>query len=192
MAAASPSVFTRVPRAWRGWVLPLALVLLWGAAIGFGWSTSPLLVSPLKVAATGWQQIASGKLAMALQASLVRDLAGLALGAGAGLLFGGALGLSRAFERALGPSFHTLKQISLFAWVPLLSAWFGLGEGAKIAFVSMAAFFPVVLNTFEACAACRASSWKSRASTASAAGSCCAAWCCQPHRPPSSPACTWR
>jgi len=42
-----------------------------------------------------------------------------------------------------------LKQISLFAWIPLLSVWFGLGDAAKVAFLSLAAFFPVVLNTFE-------------------------------------------
>ena len=27
--------------------------------------------------------------------------------------------------------------------------WFGLGDAAKVAFLSLAAFFPVVLNTFE-------------------------------------------
>jgi sulfonate transport system permease protein len=31
----------------------------------------------------------------------------------------------------------------------LLSVWFGLGDAAKVAFLSLAAFFPVVLNTFE-------------------------------------------
>ncbi len=49
----------------------------------------------------------------------------------------------------MGPSFHTVKQISLFAWIPLISVWFGLGDAAKVAFLSLAAFFPVVLNTFE-------------------------------------------
>ena len=64
-------------------------------------------------------------------------------------MFGALLGGSRWFDRLIGPSFHTLKQISLFAWIPMLSMWFGLGDAAKIAFIAMAAFFPVVLNTFE-------------------------------------------
>ena len=62
---------------------------------------------------------------------------------------GAALGLSRLAERLLGPSFHTFKQISLFAWLPLLSVWFGLGEAAKIAFVALASFVPVAVNTFQ-------------------------------------------
>jgi len=138
-----------VPRPLRGFVIPALLVALWWAAVRFGWSTSPLLVAPGKVWQTGVDQVASGKVFAALGASLWRDLAGFAIGASAGLLFGALLGASRLAERFIGPSFHTLKQISLFAWIPLLSVWFGLGDAAKVAFLSLAAFFPVVLNTFE-------------------------------------------
>ncbi|WP_116346857.1 ABC transporter permease [Cupriavidus taiwanensis] len=139
----------RLPRALRGWVLPLALLALWWAAVRFGWTTSPLLVPVSSVWDTAVRQLQSGALATALAASLWRDLAGFAIGASAGLVFGTALGLSRLFERLVGPSFHTVKQISLFAWIPLISVWFGLGDAAKVVFLSLAAFFPVVLNTFE-------------------------------------------
>lgn len=138
-----------VPRALRGWVLPLALLALWWLAVRLGWSESPLLVAPGKVWDTAVAQLASGQLVAALGASLWRDLVGFAIGASAGLLFGAVLGASRLFEKLVAPSFHTLKQISLFAWIPLLSVWFGLGDAAKVAFLSLAAFFPVVLNTFE-------------------------------------------
>ena len=140
---------TRVPRALRGWVVPLLLLALWWAAVRFGWSTSPLLIAPAQVWRTGVEQVASGKVFAALGASLWRDLVGFAIGASAGLLIGALLGASRFAEKLIGPSFHTLKQISLFAWIPLLSVWFGLGDAAKVAFLSLAAFFPVVLNTFE-------------------------------------------
>ena len=140
---------TIVPRPMRGFVIPALLVLAWWTAVRFGWSSSPLLVAPGKVWDTGVAQLTSGKLSSALGASLWRDLIGFAIGAGAGLLFGALLGASRLAEKLVGPSFHTLKQISLFAWIPLLSVWFGLGDAAKVAFLSLAAFFPVVLNTFE-------------------------------------------
>jgi sulfonate transport system permease protein len=139
----------RLPRAARGWVLPLFLLALWWAAFRFGWTQSPLLVPVAKVWDTAVEQARSGALFVALGASLWRDLAGFAIGAGAGLVFGTLLGLSRRFEQVAGPSFHTIKQISLFAWIPLISVWFGLGDAAKIVFLSLAAFFPVVLNTFE-------------------------------------------
>lgn len=140
---------TLIPRPLRGWVIPAVLLVTWWAAVRFGWSTSPLLVAPSTVWHTAVEQASSGKLFAAIGASLRRDLIGFAIGAFGGLAFGAALGASRLFEKLAGPSFHTLKQISLFAWIPLLSVWFGLGDAAKVAFLSLAAFFPVVLNTFE-------------------------------------------
>ena len=114
----------------RGFVLPAALLLLWWLAVELKWSTSPILVSPVAVWDRAVAQVASGELWAALSASLWRDAQGFVIGTLAGLLFGSLLGASRWFEKLLGPSFHTLKQISLFAWIPLLSVWFGLGDSA--------------------------------------------------------------
>ena len=138
-----------VPRRWRGAVLPLAGLLLWTLAWAGAWSDSPLLVSPLSIAAEGLAQWRSGALAEALQASLLRDAVGGLIGAGTGLLLGLLLGGSPLAERLLGPSLHTFKQISLFAWVPLISVWFGLGEASKVVFIALAAAMPVLLNTLE-------------------------------------------
>lgn len=148
-SSASVNIFERVPRRLRGWVLPVAIVALWWLAVRLGWSTSPLLVSPRAVWQRGVSQVVSGELWVALAASLWRMAWGFVIGSAAGLLVGAGLGWSRWAERLVGPTFHTLKQISLFAWIPMLSMWFGLGDAAKIAFVAMAAFFPVVLNTLE-------------------------------------------
>ena len=59
------------------------------------------------------------------------------------------MGISRLAERLLGPSFNAAKQVALFAWLPLLSVWCGTGELAKVVFVALSAFYPVVLNTCE-------------------------------------------
>lgn len=138
-----------IPKAVRGWVLPLALLLWWWAVYRFGWTQSELFVPLDKVWQTAVRMATSGELWLALQASLTRMLIGFVAGSLAGLLLGLALGLSRKTDQILGPTFHTLKQVSLFAWIPLISLWFGLGELAKIVFLALAAFFPVVLNTFE-------------------------------------------
>lgn len=100
-----------------------------------------------KVLATAVEQISGGKLWRALGASLAREFTGFAIGTLAGLLLGATLGVSRIFNRLAGPSFNTFKQISLFAWIPLISVWFGLGDTAKVAFLSLAALVPVVVNT---------------------------------------------
>lgn len=143
------NIFQRLPRRLRGWALPALILAAWWAAVESGWSSSPLLVSPLAVWQRGMGQVASGELWVALSASLWRMAWGFVIGSGIGLAVGALLGWSRWAERLVGPTFHTLKQISLFAWIPMLSMWFGLGDAAKIAFVAMAAFFPVVLNSFE-------------------------------------------
>jgi sulfonate transport system permease protein len=133
----------------RGATLPALLLACWWAAFHFHWTDSVMLVPIGKVWDTAVRMSSSGQLWRSLGASLARDLAGFALGSLAGLGLGIALGLSRLLENLIGPTLHTIKQISLFAWIPMISVWFGLGDTAKVVFLSLAAFFPVLLNTFE-------------------------------------------
>lgn len=132
---------------YRGWVVPVVAVAVWWLAANQGWSTSGLLVSPQKVAVTAWDQVSSASFWRAISASLARNLSGFFIGTFLGLILGCLLGFSRWFERLVGPSFNTFKQISLFAWIPLISVWFGLGDVAKVVFLSLAALVPVVVNT---------------------------------------------
>jgi sulfonate transport system permease protein len=142
---------TRKPlhRRLRGALLPLLALALWWAACRFHWTDSKLFVPPAQVLRTAWRMAAGGELWQALGASLQRDLIGFAIGGSAGFVVGGAMALSRGVDAAVGPSFHAVKQVSILAWIPLISLWFGLGEAAKVAFLSLAAFFPMVLNTYE-------------------------------------------
>ncbi|HYD66195.1 ABC transporter permease [Azospirillum sp.] len=133
----------------RGLVLPALLLAAWEAAHHLGLSDPRLLPPPSLVLARLGREAAEGGLWFHLGASLVRDLAGFAIGAAAGLLGGLLLGLWRGFDRLVGPSFHAWKQIAVFAWIPLISVWFGVGEAAKVVFVALAAFTPVVVNTHE-------------------------------------------
>ena len=137
-------------RQWRrGAVLPILLLVLWWAAYRFQWTDSKLFVPIDQVWDTAVRLGRNGYLLASLQASVGRFVAGFAIGSLAGLAVGMALGLSRLFEKMVGPSLHTVKQVSLLAWIPLISVWFGLGDSAKIAFLSLSAFFPVMLNTLE-------------------------------------------
>lgn len=133
----------------RGAVVPIALVLLWWLATTLEWVDTKLVASPPAVLDAFWQAATSGELWHNLAASLQRNLSGFVIGGLIGLAFGSALGLSRLAERLVGPTFHAAKQIALFAWIPLLSAWFGFGEPAKVAFIALAVFYPVALNSFE-------------------------------------------
>ncbi|MGY3295998.1 sulfonate transport system permease protein [Pseudomonas sp. TE6288] len=137
----------QVPRGWQSLLLPAGLLLLWQAANSLGWVDANILSSPLDVLRSLYAGLLDGSLPEALRLSLQRTLVGLLIGGGAGFALGLLLGLSTNAERLLGPSLSALRQVALFAWVPLLTAWFGLGEGAKLVFVALAAFFPMLIAT---------------------------------------------
>jgi sulfonate transport system permease protein len=139
----------REPEVRRGLMLPLFLLLAWVVVCRYGLVNAHILVAPRAVWETAKAQIESGDLWSHLQASLARDLGGFAIGSVLGLVVGGAMGLSRLFDKLVGPTFHAAKQVALFAWIPLMSVWFGTGEVAKIAFIALSAFYPIVVNTHE-------------------------------------------
>ncbi|POA65715.1 ABC transporter permease [Pseudomonas sp. GW531-T4] len=129
------------------WLLPLFLLALWQVANQLEWVDANILVSPLAVLQTTWNGLLDGSLSGGLGLSLRRTLGGLLLGGGLGFALGLLLGLSHLSERILGPILAAFRQIAIFAWVPLLTAWFGLGELAKWVFVALAAFFPLFIAT---------------------------------------------
>ncbi|MFC6301027.1 ABC transporter permease subunit [Pseudomonas sp. CCM 7893] len=129
------------------WLLPLSLLALWQVATQQDWVDPNILVSPWAVLQTAATGVRDGSLVSALGLSLSRTLGGLILGGGLGFALGLLLGLSRTSERVLGPTLSALRQIAIFAWVPLLTAWFGLGELAKWVFIALAAFFPLFIAT---------------------------------------------
>jgi sulfonate transport system permease protein len=137
------------PRFRRGIVLPIVALVLWQLITHFKLANVHLLVSPAAVAKSFVQQVKEGELFSQLLASLQRDLTGFLLGSLAGIVLGSAMGLWRIADRLFGPSFDAAKQVAVFAWIPLISVWFGTGEQAKVVFIGLAAFYPVVVNTYE-------------------------------------------
>lgn len=131
-------------------VAPLALLFaLWGLLTATG-RIDPLVLPPLSAV---WQAILDPQvqhdLLTGLLSSTVRLLEGAAIGIAFGLVFGAFLGLSPLVDRMIGPSFHAFRQIAIFAWIPLLTAWCGSGDMAKVVFVAMAAFMPTAMGTYE-------------------------------------------
>lgn len=128
---------------------PLALLLLW-EVLHRTRAVNPLfLPAPADVARVGRHLLESGALLRGWAASLGRLLAGFAIAAVLGVAGGTVLGVSRTAERAVSPTLAAVKQVSPFALLPLLSFWFGLGEPAKVAFITLTSVFPILVNTFE-------------------------------------------
>jgi sulfonate transport system permease protein len=133
---------------WRPLLVPLAGLAVWEAMSHIGGVSNQILPPPEAVAHRLWDGFTTGGLSVDLAASLMRAGFGFALGATSGVAFGLMLGLSRWAGRLLGPLFLGYRQVALFAWVPLLSMWFGGGETGKIAFIALAAMAPAAVNTW--------------------------------------------
>jgi len=134
-----------------GWLPPLLLLLLllllWQTASSAGWVSCHVLSTPLDVVHAFIAHMRDASLPQAWGASLLRDLVGLLLGGLAGFAAGLATGLWGPIERLFGPSLAALRQVAIFAWIPILTAWVGIGEASKISFVALSVFFPMLVAT---------------------------------------------
>ncbi|MDR1461667.1 MAG: hypothetical protein LBI68_00750, partial [Azoarcus sp.] len=133
----------------RALFLPAALVAFWALAHSAGWVDIRLIPSPLGVLRTARDSFFAEDFLPGLWGSLYRDVSGFVIGSLLGVSTGVALGLSRWLDAVFNPALNALKQISLFAWLPLITSWFGYDDEAKILFIAASTFYPVAVNTFE-------------------------------------------
>ena len=134
---------------WRGLVLPILLLALWSLTCARHWINPLVLPLPSLVLKTSWERLHTGQYWGSLRYSLLRTLAGFLVAAFLGNLLAIALGSSRWAYRVVGPTFHAFRQVAPFAWIPLISAWFGGGENTKVAFIAVASFSAVIFNTVQ-------------------------------------------
>ena len=135
------------PRAWMGWVLPVALLVLWQLGASTGLLSSTILPNPVDIWRAAYRLTASGELLVNMETSTLRALAGLVVGGGIGLAFGVANGLSRWSDTFTDTTLQMVRNVPHLALIPLVIVWFGIDEGAKLFLVALGVFFPVYLNT---------------------------------------------
>ncbi len=134
-------------RRWQlGLALPLGLLLVWSLVAAGGRVDARLFTSPWGVVQAARDPVVRELLLDGVLLSLWRNVQGALLGLAAGLAFGGLLGLSPIARRVLGPSFHAFRQVATFAWLPLITAWLGLGEATCLLFIALSAFKPMAVN----------------------------------------------
>jgi len=132
-----------------GWLLivPAVALPVWIVGSERGWLAQQILPRPADVLHTFGEMVASGELAQHAGISLLRVLFGFAVGSGAALVLGSAMGLSRRVDEYVRPLFTAIAQVPALAWIPLAMLLLGIGETLKIVVIAKAAFVPVVMNT---------------------------------------------
>ena len=137
----------QVNRRLTPWLLPVALLAGWQAAVTAGLVSNRFMPAPLDVARAGLAAASTGELWTNLGVSALRALAGFAIGGGIGFTLGLANGLSRISERLTDTSVQMIRNIPHLSLIPLVILWFGIGEEAKLFLVALGVFFPIYANT---------------------------------------------
>ena len=130
-------------------VIPAVLIIAWGIASALGWIDAKLIPAPWLVVDKAIVTLQQNSFWISVFESSYRLSVGFGLGALLGLAFGIVLASSKLSQWVFAPSFHAIRQVSLFAWLPLISTFLGYGDSAKILFIALSVFYPVALNTFE-------------------------------------------
>lgn len=134
---------------WRvllGLFLPIAIALLWEAAVSLGLAQGRLVPPPSRIFATLWALAETGELWTHTWMTLWRVAVGFVIGALAGIVFGALSGSSQTIRRLLDPTLQALRAIPSIAWVPLFILWLGIFEASKVALIAVGVFFPVYLG----------------------------------------------
>ncbi|WP_445488128.1 ABC transporter permease [Niallia sp. 03133] len=133
----------------KGLVLPILILAVWQLAGNMQLVSSIVLPTPKDIALSFKDLIASGELWANLKISIWRAAVGFLLGGSIGIILGAIVGFSRKSEDYLDPSLQMLRTVPHLAVTPLFILWFGFGEISKILLISMGAFFPIYINTFQ-------------------------------------------
>ncbi|MCQ8186998.1 ABC transporter permease subunit [Streptomyces rugosispiralis] len=134
-------------RALAPWAVPLLVLVVWQVTAQTGALSPSVLPAPEAVLRAGSDLAATGELQRYILTSLRRIAQGFALGAATGLVLGFVVGMSKPAELLLDRSLQMVRTIPHLALVPLMIAWFGIGEEPKILLVALGTFFPIYLNT---------------------------------------------
>lgn len=140
----------------RGWVLPLALLLLWLTGSQLGLWNRFLIPSPTEVLRICLRLLASGELASHVLVSLGRVGAGFVLAFCLAFPLAALLGMKREYLAWVQPTLEFIRHIPPLAAIPMLILWLGIGESPKIMVVILATFFPIFLNTLHGILQCDA------------------------------------
>jgi sulfonate transport system permease protein len=142
-------ILRRVAGAWRGWVIPV-LLLGWWEYTSHRDAVHAYAFVPLEQILVALRQLlGNGDLLRNLKGSLVRASIGLGLGVTAGVSTGLLMAFSVVARTLINPIYQSIRQVPLLGLTPLIALWVGNGEPAKIFIIALAAFFPMVLNTYE-------------------------------------------
>lgn len=115
----------------------------------YGRGVDPIFLSyPTAILTALPAMLARGELQAAFLSSVTALVVGLSLAIAFGTLLGLLMGRYRVVDQICDVQVSALYATPNVALIPLIILWFGLGTSAKVVVIFMAAFFPIVVNTY--------------------------------------------
>lgn len=117
--------------------------------VRMGWMNAAFLPAPTDVLKTFREFYEEGTLFENIGVSVERMLKGFFVGSVLGILLGYIMAKIPIFESILQPIINIIGAIPPYAFMPLLTIWFGVGEFAKIVMIVLATFIPILSATIQ-------------------------------------------
>lgn len=131
-----------------GIVLIAVLLVVWQLSVHFQLIDSPSVPTVTSSIEALWRSIVAGEMLVALGETLGRILIGYSIAVVGAVSLGALMGTSRFLFYLLEPVTELLRPIPTAAYVPVAILLLGVGNEMKITVVTVACFFPVLLNTY--------------------------------------------
>lgn len=128
-------------------VMLFSILALWYFAVAWGWVNAYILPSPFKVLNAFKDSLQDGELLRHIGGSLFRVGTGFFLALITAFPLGLMIGRVQFVKKVFFPPLNFLRPIPPIAWIPLAILWLGLGNGPAFFLTTLAAFFPILINT---------------------------------------------
>ena len=138
---------SQVPASLISLTLTVGAVTFWEMLSRIGYISPLLAPAPTAVVRALIRGFTSGEIAPHILITLYRVVSGILIGGSIGLVMGLLMGTSRRLRAIADPFVAAIHPIPKIAILPVVMALLGIGDKSRIAVISLAVFFPMMINT---------------------------------------------
>jgi NitT/TauT family transport system permease protein len=128
-------------------VVAVGAVTTWELMARAGFISPLLAPAPSAVVRALVAEFTTGEIAPHMALTLYRVLSGIFIGGSIGIVVGLLMGMSQRLRAIADPFIVAIHPIPKIAILPVVMAVLGIGDVSRIAVISLAVFFPLMINT---------------------------------------------